>query len=124
MIIVNDTAVRANRNVDAGLLEILVTSGCNLDQSGSLTAADALLLTGDADGAAADADLDEVRAGLSEETEALTVNNVARADLNGVAYTSCVPTSRVRLCHSEKPSEESMQRTSAPASTSAGTRSA
>ena len=37
--------------------EILVTSGCNLDQSGSLTAADALLLTGDADGAAADADL-------------------------------------------------------------------
>ena len=124
MIIVNDTAVRADRNVDAGLLEILVTSGCNLDQSGSLTAADALLLTGDADGAAADADLDEVRAGLSEETEALTVNNVARADLNGVAYTSRVPTSRVRLCHSEKPSEESMQRTSAPASTSAGTRSA
>ena len=30
----------------------------------------------------------------------------------------------VRLCHSEKPSEESMHSTSAPASTSAGTRSA
>ena len=81
MIIVNDTAVRADRNVDAGLFEILVTSGCNLDQSGSLTAADALLLTGDADGAAADADLDKVRAGLSEEAEALTVNDVACADL-------------------------------------------
>ena len=91
MIIVNDTAVRANRNVDAGLLEILVTSGCNLDQSGSLTAADALLLTSDADGAAADADLDEVRAGLSEETEALTVNNVARADLNGVLILRAYP---------------------------------
>ena len=68
VVVVNDTAVRADRNIDAGLLEILVTGGCNLDQSRSLTAADALLLTGDADGAAADADLDEVRARLGEET--------------------------------------------------------
>ena len=91
MVVVNDTAVRADRNVDAGLLEILVTSGCNLDQSGSLTAADALLLTGDADRAAADADLDEVRAGLSEEAEAFTVNNVARADLYTVAVLCAYP---------------------------------
>ena len=77
----NDAAVRADRDVDAGLLEILVACCRNLDQRSSLTAADALLLTGDADGAAADADLDEVRACLSEETEALAVNNVACADL-------------------------------------------
>ena len=83
-----------------------------------------LLLTGDADGAAADADLDEVRAGLSEETEALTVNNVARADLYTVAVLLRVPRTGVRLCHLGEAPEESMQRTSAPASTSAGTRSA
>ena len=45
----------------------------------------------DADGAAADADLDEVRAGLSEEAEALTVNNVSRADLNGVLILRAYP---------------------------------
>ena len=122
MIIVNDTAVRADRNVDAGLLEILVTSGCDLDQSGSLTAADALLLTGDADGAAADADLDEVRAGLSEETETFTVNNVARADLYTVAVLCAYPGQGAAL-----PLGEALGGVNAEnvcASTSAGTRSA
>ena len=87
----NDAAVRADRDVDAGLLEILVACCRNLDQRSSLTAADALLLTGDADGAAADADLDEVRACLSEETEALAVNNVACADLYVVAVLRAYP---------------------------------
>ena len=57
----------------------------NLDDSGSLTTADALGLAGDADGAAADADLHEVCASLSEEAEALGVHHVAGTYLDRVA---------------------------------------
>ena len=55
-------AVGADGHIDAGFLEILVTSRSNLDESGSLTSANALGLPGDADGAAADAHLHKVSA--------------------------------------------------------------
>ena len=65
VIVVNDTAVRAQRDINACLLEVLVTSLSYSENCGSLAAADTLLLTCDADGAAADTDLDEVCAAVS-----------------------------------------------------------
>ena len=85
MIVVDNAAVGTDGHIHAGLLEILVSCGCNLDQSGCLAPADALGFPGDADGAAADAHLYEVRTGLSQEPEAVPVHHVARADLHGVA---------------------------------------
>ena len=61
----NDTAVRAERNVISCLFEVLVTSLSYSEYGGSLAAADTLLLTCDADRAAADTDLDEVCAAVS-----------------------------------------------------------
>ncbi len=75
----------ADWDVDAGLLVVLVAGLGDLNDRRSLTASDALRLAGDADGAAADADLDEVCAGLGQEQEALAVNDVACADLHLVA---------------------------------------
>ena len=63
----------------------------DLNDRRSLTASDALSLAGDADGAAADADLDEVCAGLGQEQEALAVNDVACADLHLVAVVLADP---------------------------------
>ena len=85
MIIVDDAAIGADGHVDAGLLVVLVTGLCDLDDCGGLTTADALGLTGNADGTAANADLDEVCTGLCQETEALGIHNVACAHLHGVA---------------------------------------
>ena len=70
VVVVDDTAVGADGDVDAGLLEIFVAGLADLDQGGRLTAADALGLAGDADGAAADTDLDEVGAAVRQEAEA------------------------------------------------------
>ena len=64
VVIVYDTAVGAQRDVYACLLEVLISLGSNCEDSRSLAAADTLLLTGDADGTAADTDLDEVCAAV------------------------------------------------------------
>ena len=85
VVILHDAAVGADGDVDAGLLVVLVAGLGDLNDRRSLTASDALSLAGDADGAAADADLDEVCAGLGQEQEALAVNDVACADLHLVA---------------------------------------
>ena len=85
VVIVHDAAVGADGHVDAGLAEVLVACAADLDDGGRLAAADALGLARDADRAAADADLDKVRAALGEEAEAVAVNDVARADLDGAA---------------------------------------
>ena len=91
-----DTAVRAQRDVNACLLEVLVTSLSYSENSGSLAAADTLLLTCDADGTAADTDLDEVCAAVSEESESLSVNYVACAyDRVRIVLLAPPPTRRV-----------------------------
>ena len=77
VVVMNDTTVRADGHINAGFCKVLITGCCDFDQSGCLTAADALGLTGDADGAAANTDLDKVRAGLCQKTETFTVNHVA-----------------------------------------------
>ena len=85
MIVVNYAAVGADGHINTGFFIVFVSCGSDLDKSGSLSPADALGLSGDADGAAADADLYEVRACLCEEEEAVSVDHVACADLYGVA---------------------------------------
>ena len=97
MVILHDAAVRADGHVDAGLLKVLVPLPGDIDDRGSLTPADALGLPGDADRAAADADLHEVRAGVRQEAEALAVHHVARAHLHGVTVTLPDPFQRPQL---------------------------
>ena len=92
--VVDDAAIGADGHIDAGLLEVFVASLCNLDGSRSLAAADALGLARDADGAAADADLHEVRARLCQKAEALAVDDVAGTDLHGVAVVLAHPLNR------------------------------
>ena len=64
---------------------VFVARRGDLDQRAGLAAADALGLARDADGAAADADLDKIRARLGQEHEAVAIDHVARADLDTVA---------------------------------------
>lgn len=85
MVIVDKAAVRAHGDVHAGLFIVFISCGCNLNECACLTSADALGLTGNADRAAADADLDKICAGLGKEQEAVTVNDIACADLDAVS---------------------------------------
>ena len=85
MVIVDDAAVGADGHVDAGFLIVLIAGLCHLDDSGSLTTANALGLAGDADRTAANADLHEVCTSLGQEAEALGIHNVACAHLDGIA---------------------------------------
>ena len=91
MVVVDDAAVRADRHIDAGLLVVLVTGLGDLDDGSSLTTANALGLAGDADRAAADADLHEVSARLCEEAEALGIHDITGAHLHGVAVVLADP---------------------------------
>ncbi len=85
VVIVDDSAVGADGHVDAGFLEILVPGRRHLDKGRGLAPADALCFPGDADGAAADAHLHEVRPGLGQEPEPVPIDHVARAHLDGIA---------------------------------------
>ena len=91
MVVVDDTAVRAHGHVDAGLLVVLVASATDVDQRGGLATADALGLAGDADGTAADTDLDEVGTAVGQEAEALGVDDVTGADLDVLAVVGADP---------------------------------
>ena len=84
VIIVNNAAVGANGDVDAGLTEVLIPCRCHFNHGGGLTTADALGLPGDADGAAADAHLHEVRPGLGQEEEPVPIHHVAGTDLDRI----------------------------------------
>lgn len=120
MVVINDAAVGAYRYVNAGFLVVFISGLAYFDEGGCLAAADTLCFTGNADGAAADAYFDEVSACFGQEEEAVTVDYVA-CTYSDLAVVFSWIQFRVIFCHSEKPSEESMQRTSAPASTSFGT---
>ena len=85
MVVVDRAAVGAHGDIDPRLLEVFIPFGAHVNEGGGLTAANALLLPGDADGAAADAHLDEVGAALGQEPEALAVHHVARAHLYALA---------------------------------------
>ena len=85
MMVVNNTAVRTNRNINAGFIEIFVPCFANINKSGCLTAADTLGLTGDADRSAADTNLNKVSTCLCKEEEAIPIDNISGTDLNAVA---------------------------------------
>ena len=85
VIVVHDAAVGADGDIHAGLAEVFVARGAHLNERGGLAAADTLRFARDADGASADADFDKVRAALGEKAEAVAVDDVARADLDGIA---------------------------------------
>ena len=91
MVVVDDTAVGAHGHVDAGLLVVLVTGAADVDQRGGLATADALGLAGDADGTAADTDLDEVGTAVGQEAEALGVDDVTGTDLDVLAVVGADP---------------------------------
>ena len=91
MVVIDDAAVGAHGHVDAGLLVVLVTGAADVDQRGGLAAADALGLAGDADGAAADTDLDEVGTAVGQEAEALGVDDVTGTDLDILAVVGADP---------------------------------
>ena len=91
MVVVDDAAVGAHGHVDAGLLVVLVASAADIDQRGGLATADALGLAGNADGTAADTDLDEVGTAVCQEAEALGVDNVTGTDLDVLAVVCADP---------------------------------
>ena len=64
MVIVNDSAVRADGNVNARFFEILVAFGTDFYKCGRLSSANAFRFASDTDRAAAYADFDEIRAAL------------------------------------------------------------
>ena len=97
MIIVHDAAVGADGHVDAGLLKVFVPGLRDFDDRRRLAAADALRLSRDADGAAADADLYEVCAGFRQEAESVRIHHVACADLDVVAVVVADPLDGVGL---------------------------
>ena len=81
MVVMNDTTVRTERNVDTSLFKILVSFLCKFYYSGSLATADTLCFTGYADGSSADTDLYEVCTSVSKESECFAVNDVSCTDL-------------------------------------------
>ena len=91
MVVVDNAAVRAHGNVDTGLLVVLVTGTADVDQRGGLTTADALGLAGNADGATADTDLDEVGTAVGQKAEALGVDDITGTDLDVLAVVGADP---------------------------------
>ena len=77
----NNTAIRAYRNVDTSSLIVFITSCTYINQSSSLSTANTLGLTSDADRAAANTYLDKVSASLGQEHKALTVYNITGTNL-------------------------------------------
>ena len=82
MVIVDNSAVRADRNIDTGLFVIGVSSSCHLDQRSCLASSDSLLFSCDADRASADSDFDEISSGLRQETESFRIHHIACAHLH------------------------------------------
>ena len=97
MIIVNDTAVRADRDVNTCLFKIFIPRLCYLDDCRSLSAADTLGLTRDADGTSTDTDLYKVRASLCKEQETVSVDDITGTDLDAVAVMFTDPGNRSAL---------------------------
>ena len=92
-----DAAVGADRNVHAGLLEVLISCLCDLDDCCRLAAADALCLACYADGTTADADLYEVSTCICKEIETVLIDYIAGAYFYLVAVMFADPSNRSAL---------------------------
>jgi len=71
-----NTAIRADRDIDAGFLEILVAGCSDFNYSRGLSASDALGFAGNADRTAADANLDKIRTGFRKEAETMVMGEL------------------------------------------------
>ena len=69
VVVIDDTAVGAHGHIDTGLLEVFIASAAHIDKRRGLTTTDTLGFARDADGAAADTDLDEVGTAIGQEAE-------------------------------------------------------
>ena len=92
MVVVYQTAIATDGDVQPCFLEVLVTSLRYVNDCRSLTTADTLLLTGDTDRATADTDLDEVSTSLGEVAEAFFVDDITCSDEYLVAVLLTDPT--------------------------------
>ena len=97
VIVLHNAAVGTDGNIYASLFKIAVALRGNINDSGRLTAADALGLTRNTDRAAADADFYEIRACICQEAEALAIDHVSGANLDGIAVVLTDPFERPRL---------------------------
>ena len=84
MVIVHNAAVAADRHIDAGFFIIFVTGFANIDQRRSLTAANPLGLTGNADRTAADTDFYKISAAFRQKTETFRIHYVAGPNLHRI----------------------------------------
>ena len=97
MVVLDDAAVGAEGDIHPGFFKVTVPFPCHVNDRGGLSPANAFGFTGDADGAAADADFDKVRSGVRQKAEALSVHHVARAHLYSVAVGCPNPFQRALL---------------------------
>ena len=96
MIVINDSAVGTDRNVNTSLFIVFISCCSNIKNCRSLTTANTLLLSCNADGSAADSYLNEISSVFSKESESFAVNNVACPNLNGI--TVCIADPLKRPC--------------------------
>ena len=97
MVIVYDTAVRANGYVNAGFLEISVTLCANVDKCSCLSSADTFCFTGDTNRTPANANLNKVCTAVCQKSKARSVNDVTCAYLNLVAVFFSYPSNSALL---------------------------
>ena len=81
----HNPAVRANRNINAGLLEIFVARVANVDNRRRLPAPNSLRLARDTNRAAANPNLHEIRARFRQKIKSVRVDNIARANFHILA---------------------------------------
>ncbi len=94
MIIVNDTAIRADRNINAGSLVILIPGFGNFDECGCLTTANTFLFAGDADGTATDAHFYKIGPCFGQKEETFSIDHVTGANFYRITVYCAGPIQR------------------------------
>ena len=97
MVILNQSAVGANRNVDSSGFVITVALGSHVDNSGSLSSSDTFLFAGNADRAATDTHFYEIGTSLGKIAETFGIYHVASTYFNSVAIIFANPFDSVFL---------------------------
>ena len=97
MVVMNDTAVGANRNINSCFLEVTVTFSADVYKGCCLSATDSLCLTCDTYGTAAYADFNEVCTALCEETESFGIDNISCTDFYVISVMLTNPCNSVFL---------------------------
>ena len=88
VVVVHNTTVRTNRNVNTCFLVILISSLGHFNSCSCLSTANSLLLTSNTDGATANSHLHKVSSIFCQEHKALSVNNVSSTNL--YVRTKCI----------------------------------